>query len=185
MKRQFLHEGHNRQDKVWKEPGACPGSDGGLGKPSRVWEEEYRIDWCTDPPRLYLHRRYNERIDKQQQKAEISKWFSVMLHTTRFVIQGYKYKFTFGVKDFAQANGISVAESERLLPEIQKLAEGKRDIVRRRFQQAPLIFEREPSPTGEDCIQVARVKFRWKDILQPESSDTLQTAPSLGRQATL
>jgi len=65
MKRQFLHEHHNRQEKAWKERGNGgyygASSSGDLPK---VWEKIGEFDWSTDPPSLRWKHRYNEKVDE-------------------------------------------------------------------------------------------------------------------------
>jgi hypothetical protein len=90
MKRQFLHEHHRRQEKTWKEPSGCPGSSISKGNPTRVFEREIGCEVLPSGQiRYYSKIRYNEKIDKAQQKEKLKKKFFAALSQMSFLINGF------------------------------------------------------------------------------------------------
>ena len=168
MKRQFLREHHKRQEKTWQEPSGCPGSDSGKGKPTRVWERELVCELATGTPRVYSRIRYNEQVDKEQHKDLMRKSFVQHLRSKRFLVQGYKFKFTHNLQHFAQVNDLSLEKAKVVFPEISDMANGKLEIVLRRFAKTPLEFIHELGADGTTMEKIARVCAPWAGVLQPE-----------------
>jgi hypothetical protein len=164
MKRQFIHEHHRRQEKAWTDPGRCLGSESREGKPSRVWEREFKIDWSTGHPRVYLQTRYNEAIDKQQHKEQLND----LLSSKCFIIEGYKFRFTDSIQKFAEINQLKLEKTKAVFLKISDLANDKLAIVKRRFARAPLTFKRELNADCSQVVEFAQINFEWEDILQPE-----------------
>ena len=126
------------------------------------------MDWESDPPKGYLRNRYNAKIDKQNHKERIRKWFEHFLSSARFIVDGYKYKFAYKTNDFAKANNIALEQAHKIFPEISKTALGKKEIVLRRFSRAVLEFKFRPSADSTTIEEFAVIKFQWEDMLTPE-----------------
>lgn len=168
MKKQFLHEHHNRQEKTWKvkgNGGYCGGASSS-GKP-KVWDDVLHIDWLTDPPTCRWKKKYNEKVDKQEHKAEIAEWFRAELKRMRFLIQGYKFKFSYSLQQFAQINKLECSKAKSIFAKVKEDALERFEMVDLRLQRAPLEFGWELLANGH-YERVAKVKFDWQDILVPD-----------------
>jgi hypothetical protein len=172
MKRQFQREYHNKQDKVRQVPTHYPGTGRRTGQASRLWEEEFRIDWSKDPPQIKVIRVFNEQLQKRTEKASMGEWFLGQLQGMRFLIEGFKFRFKYSVQQFAQANRMPLDQAQVVFPKISKLAHGKLQIVVQRFQRTPLRYKMEPTPDGEGFEMVAKVDIEWTDVLTPEHPPT-------------
>jgi hypothetical protein len=169
MKRQLLREHHNRQEKAWKEPSGRSGSPSRKGKPTRVFEREFECEVLPSGQIKYNFRiRYNEKIDKAQQKEKLKEKFFAALSPMCFLINGFRFKFTHKVQEFAKLNQFPVDQANEIFPSISELANGKLEIIERRFARAPVEFKKELSPDGKNVEEYARVHIEWKDVLQPE-----------------
>ena len=170
MKKQFLREHHNRQEKTWKVKGNG-GYYGGLiasGKP-KVWDDVLHIDWSTNPPRSRWKKKYNEKVDKQEHKAEIVSWFRSELKKMRFLVKGYKFKFDYSLQDFARTNNLERGKAKGIFAEVKKDADERYEIVDLRLQRASLEFGYELLENGR-YEKVAKVEFEWQNILLPDST---------------
>ena len=87
MKRQFLHEDHNRQDKA-KKPD---------------YQEEMRLKKPTYAPTLDV-RRLNAKIAARQHEIQ-------RVRTCRFFSGGSQFKFGWSLEHFAKMNALAVGES--------------------------------------------------------------------------
>ena len=85
-----------------------------------------------------------------------------------FLINGFRFKFTHKVQEFAKLNQFPVDQANEIFPSISELANGKLEIIERRFARAPVEFKKELSPDGKNVEEYARVHIEWKDVLQPE-----------------
>lgn len=170
MKKQFLHEQHNRQEKAWKNKGTGGyyGGSSASGKP-KVWELDLVMDWSSNPPKCRWKKRYNEKVDKQEHKIEIAEWFRSELQKKRFIIKGYKFKFSYTLANFAQANNLKSSNAKNIFADVVEDANERLEIVDRRLQRAPLEFDFELLEDG-NYEQVAKVKFEWRDILVPDET---------------
>ncbi len=96
------------------------------------------------------------------------KSFVQHLRAKRFLVQGYKFKFMHNLQHFAQVNDLSLEKAKVVFPSISDMANGKLEIVLRRFTKSPLEFIHELGADGTTVEKIARVCAPWAGVLQPE-----------------
>lgn len=125
MPTKYGHERRNRQDKGWKEPGGCVGGNTGL--PS-LW-------------RYVLTRSFeiravkNQKVDEQMKRQELVARFETEVRRCRFIVCGYKFKFSWGANQFAKSNSLTLENHRLVFDDVRTEANEKLRIVLQRLRR--------------------------------------------------
>ena len=168
MKRQYLREHHNRQEKVWKEKGTGGYYGGSPGGVPRAWERVPNVDWSTEPPKFYWTYRHNAFVDRCETKLAMAQSFIEQLSSTRLRIHGYKFNLAWDVKTFARANDLPINSAKTKFAKLATQVRHRLETIRQRFYKAPLRLSLKQSPDGSEYIKTARIHVKWQDLLTPD-----------------
>ena len=137
MSTKFGHERRNRQEKVWKEPSGCVGGKESPGLWSFVFTHDHQV-------RQVLNQTVAHRIRRQALmeafEGEVRRW--------QFIVSGYKFMFSWGVKGFANANGLSLPKAKPLFDEVRSEAQQKLRIVIQRIRRTGIRMGYERDEAG-------------------------------------
>src|ERR1019366_3170287 len=132
MQRKFLHEHHNRQDKIWKEPTGCVGSKESPSLWEFAFDSNYRVYW-----------KLNRNVDRLMRKQALVEGFKSEVRNMRFIVEGYKFKFTYNLQAFSHVNKLRPEEVRNLFDRICNAAAENLRIVILRMCRAKMQTRRE------------------------------------------
>lgn len=118
MSRKFGHEKLNRQEKTWREPCGCAGGKESPG----LWE-------FVITPDHHVRLRLNQTVARRLHKVELMEAFRKEVGLMRFIVSGYKFMFSYRVRAFAEANGLTLEAAAHQFDRIREEAEEKLRIV--------------------------------------------------------
>ena len=124
MSSKYGHERRNRREKVWKEATSCVDGKELEGLWSYVITSDHRVREVLSPE-------LSDRMCRQ----DLMEFFETEVRRWRFTICGYKFMFPWGMKLFADANGLPIAEAKGVFRKIRAEAEGRLLIVKQRIRR--------------------------------------------------
>jgi hypothetical protein len=137
MNRKFQHEHHNRQEKVWKEPTRCVG-----GK-----ESPSLFSYVTSDGQI--RRVINRQVSYSGRRQDLMEYFETMIRRWQFIVSGYKFRFCWSVKAFANANGLSLPQGAVVFDTVRVDAEERLRIVKQWMNRTGFHKSYERDKTGE------------------------------------
>jgi hypothetical protein len=156
MKWKFQREHHNKQDKVWKEPTGCVG---GKESPSL-----FSYVLSDGQIRRVINRQISDRVRRQ----DLMEFFETMIRQWQFTVSGYKFRFSWGAKGFANANGLSLPKAKIVFDKVHAETEERLRIVKQRMRRTGFHTGYEQDETGNvvKCLYLSYAelpKFLQRD----------------------
>jgi hypothetical protein len=156
MNRKFQHEHHNRQEKVWKEPTRCVG-----GKESPSLFSHVTSDG-------QIRRVINRQVSDSGRRQDLMEYFETMIRPWQFIVSGYKFRLTWSVRGFANANGLSLPKAKIVFDKVRADAEGRLRMVKQRMRRTGFHTGYEQDETGNvvKCLYLSYAelpKFLQRD----------------------
>jgi hypothetical protein len=133
----FGHERRNRQEKTWKEPTGCADGKESPG----LWS------FIFTPDQGVL-RVLNRKVASQISRADLVEGFRRDFRRCRFVVSGYRFKFSWGMGEFAKQNGLDLLKAKPLFDLVRNEAKAKFEIVMQRIIRHGIRMHEERDEAG-------------------------------------
>lgn len=148
MRRQFQREHHNRQDKVWKEPTGCVGGEESPG----LW-----ISFVTHDNQIGGV--LNREVANQMRRQGLMEAFVTEVQRWRFIVLGHKFMFSWNVKAFAKANGMSLSRAKLTFEKVRTDAVERLRIVKQRIRRNGFRIDYELDAEG-NTVEVHSLSYQ-------------------------
>jgi hypothetical protein len=134
---------------------------------SRTIPDKMTLVFTAD---CYICWRENPHFERIEQKTAIIEAAKKEALGYRYLVNGCKFRFNYGLGAFSQANKLTAKEGRELFAEVSGVAQEKFRIFVARMRRAPLSIQYEWSETEKTSVKVFRLSCELRTLFEIDYS---------------